>query len=217
MNPFTINDCTLLTRMSGLPPAINLRELRERVVVCSEDVLYHHFCETPLVPLFDNPDYRNDFAVWSKLQLGDRVLAERLGIIDPYECTSMEALRGMLLDLLDERLSELQTVPSVAPGDEFYLKQATTVVFDTGLQVAEPAQLAAAVERITSSSIYFHFLEARRRPPLGLDDFSAWLAEGGAEWQWMIEALQAVDFYFYSLADLRGMLVRILRGEGGEP
>ena len=56
MNPFEIMDCSLLIRMSGLPPAYNLRELRDRVAVCSHDVLYHHFCETPLSPSFVYPE-----------------------------------------------------------------------------------------------------------------------------------------------------------------
>jgi len=57
MNPFEIKDCALLRRMSGLPPAVNLRELRERIVACSPDVLYHHFCDTQLAPSSDYPDY----------------------------------------------------------------------------------------------------------------------------------------------------------------
>ena len=68
----------------GGASGLDLRELRERIAVCGENVLFHHFCETTLRGTFDNPDYRNDFAVWSKLYLGDRVLAERLGILDPY-------------------------------------------------------------------------------------------------------------------------------------
>ena len=84
MRHFEIRDCSLLTRMSGLPAAINLRELRDRLAVCSPNVLYHHFCETQMVTSFDNPDYRNDFAVWVKLHLGDRVLAEQLGIAGPW-------------------------------------------------------------------------------------------------------------------------------------
>jgi len=62
------------------------------------------FCETPLRSTFDNPDDRNDFAVWSKLYLGDRVLAERLGILDPYEYSSLGELRGATLEVIDERL-----------------------------------------------------------------------------------------------------------------
>ena len=84
MVEFAVQDCTLLARMSGLVPAVNLREMRERVAACSTDVIFHHFCETPMVPSFDRPDYRNDFALWVKQHLQDRVLAERLGILDSY-------------------------------------------------------------------------------------------------------------------------------------
>ena len=216
MNPFEIKDCALLTRMCGLTPAVSLRELRERITVCSGSSLYHHFCETPLVPLFDNPDYRNDFAVWVKLDLGDRVLAERLGMIDPYVYDSMDELRADLVDLIDERLSESPQHLPVLPGNEFYFKEAMTVVFDTGERVGSPDRLAEAVRGMTSSSIYFHILEARRRLPAGCDDLCAWLREWGDEWQWMCAALGAIDVYFFSLSDLRTELVRVLTREGDD-
>src|SRR5512145_2966256 len=113
MTPFEVKDCALLLRMSGLPPAVNLRELWDRIAACGADVLYHHFCETTLRPTFDDPDYRNDFAVWSKLYLGDRVLAERLGVLDPYAESGMEELRAATLDIIDDRLGELTMVPWV--------------------------------------------------------------------------------------------------------
>ena len=116
MKPFEVKDCALLMRMSGLPPAMNLRELRDRVAVCDENVLYHHFCETTLRPSFDDPDYRNDFAVWSKLYLGDRVLAERLGILDPYSVGGMEELRAAVIEIIDDRFGELTMVPWSVPG-----------------------------------------------------------------------------------------------------
>jgi hypothetical protein len=59
MSEFEIKDCSLLIRMSGLPSAVNLRELRDRISACSADVLYHHFCETPLSPSFDYPATRS--------------------------------------------------------------------------------------------------------------------------------------------------------------
>src|SRR3972149_3146162 len=94
MTPFEVKDFALLIRISGLPPGMNLREPRDRIASCGENVLSHHFCETPLRPTFDDPDYRNDFAVWAKFYLGDRVLAERLGILDPYSYERMEEVRG---------------------------------------------------------------------------------------------------------------------------
>ncbi|GAB4368126.1 MAG: DUF5752 family protein [Deltaproteobacteria bacterium] len=217
MNPFEIKDCALLVRMSGLPPAINLRELRMRIAACSESVLYHHFCETLLRPTFDNPDYRNDFAVWAKLYLGDRVLAERLGILDPYAMGSIEELRGAVLEILEDRLSEITDVTSVSRGDEFYFLEATTVTFDTGDRIRHPRELAAAVRGMTNGSIYYHFLEARRRLDGKQDDFSFWLQEEPEKNRGLIEALGSIDFYFYSLAELRRQIVQAIsaaRGRG---
>ncbi len=212
MTPFEVKDCALLARMSGLPPAINLRELRERIAVCSENVLFHHFCETPLRGTFDNPDYRNDFAVWAKLYLGDRVLAERLGILDPYEYSSLGELRAATLDVIDERLGESTTIPWARPGDELYFMEATTVVFDTGIRISHPREFAAAIGAMTGGSVYFHFLEARRRPPFGKDDFTAWLLENdnGGKNRLYIEALARIDFYFHSLIHLRRELINVL-------
>lgn len=213
MGDFIIQDCTLLTRTSGMPAAINLRELRDRLATCRQDVLYHHFCETPLVPSFDNPDYQNDFAAWALLQLGDRVLAERLGIINPYIFPDLEKLREQVLDILDERLSEVPVVPSCQSGGELFFTEAVTVVFDTGLRITSPEKLPEAIGKMTNGSIYYHFLEARRRPPVGIDDFSEWLVGFPDQEAWC-SALQTVDFVFFTLTDLRGELVRIM-GKGG--
>jgi hypothetical protein len=210
MKPFAVKDCALLVRMSGLPPAINLRELRERVSACSENVLFHHFCESLLRPAFDHPDYRNDFAVWAKWYLSDRVLAERLGILDPYTVESLEELRAITLDIIDERLSEVVAIPSAAPGDEFYFREATTVVFDTGERVNSPKDLGAAIRKMTNGSIFFHFLEARRRVPVGLDDFSAWLKGEEKKNAKYIRTLESIDFYFHSLSNLKEEIIAAL-------
>jgi hypothetical protein len=213
MTPFEVKDCALLIRMSGLPPAINLRELRERIAVCSGGTLYHHFCETTLRPTFDNPDYRNDFAVWAKLYLGDRILAERLGIMDPYSFASMEDLRVSTLERIDERLGETPMIPWARPGDEFFFMEATTVVFDADIRIEEPAAAAQAIGRMSRGSIYYHFLEALRRPPIGKDDFTAWLIEnGGSEVEPYVRAIASIDFFFHNLSRLQRELVNVLSG-----
>ena len=214
MTSFEVKECALLTRMSGLPPAFNLRELRERIAACSDNVLFHHYCETTLRATFDNPDYRNDFAVWSKLYLGDRVLAERLGILDPYLFPSLEELRAATVEVIDERLGEQTMIPWARPGDEFFFMEATTVMFSAGVRISHPSELADAVRKMTNGSIYFHFLEARRRHTIGKDDFTAWLLEnedGGRNRQY-IEALASIDYQFHTLPDLRVELATRLSG-----
>lgn len=213
MVDFIIQDCTLLSRTSTVPPAINLRELRDRLANCRPQVIYHHFCETTLVPSFDNPDYRNDFAVWAKLYIGDRVLAEQLGIINPYAYTDLEKLREEVLEILDQRLSEVYDIASCQSGSEFFFTEAVTVVFDTGLRVSTPEALPEAIGKMTNGSIYYHFLESRRRKPVGLDDFSTWLSnfpdqEAGRH------NLQMLDYSFSTLTELRNELVQALEKGG---
>lgn len=216
MKEFVVKDCALLVRMSGLPPAINLRELRERIAAAGENVLYHHFFETTLRPSFDDPFYRNDFAVWANLRLRDQALAERLGIIDPYAFDSIEALRAATLEIVDDRLSEVPSVPWAAPGQEFFFTEALTVVFDTGERIVNPRDLAGAIRRMTTGSVYYHFLEARRREPRHEDDFRAWLGEEEA-FRAHRGALAAVDFYFKSLLQLRDALAAALDGVASRP
>jgi hypothetical protein len=69
---------------------------------------------------------------------------------------------------------------------------------------------------MTNGSIYYHFLEALRRPPVRMDDFSAWLLESGEEYEPYLRALGAIDFQFHNLGHLRKDLARALLqvGEG---
>ncbi len=48
MKTFKVKGRALLMKTSDLPPAMNLRELRDRIAACGENVPYHHFCETTL-------------------------------------------------------------------------------------------------------------------------------------------------------------------------
>lgn len=208
---FEVKDCALLLRTSGLPPALNLRELRERIGSAGDNVLAHHFFETSLRPTVDDPFYRNDFAVWASLRLRDAVLAERLGIIDPYACSSMEELRAIVLEILDDRLGEAPTLASCLPGQEFIFLEAVTVVFDTGERIRQPSELAAAIGRMTSGSIYYHFLDARRRPPRRKDDFTAWLLDRGEPIDAYTRRLSSIDFSFRTLPQIREALVQALR------
>jgi len=93
-----------------------------------------------------------------------------------------------------------------APGDEFFFMEATTVVFDTGMRISIPVNSRAPSGAMTGGSVYFHFLEARRRPPFGKDDFTVWLLENddGEKNRPYIEALARIDFYFTPLSTSGG-------------
>lgn len=209
--PFAIKDCTLITRMAGISTAMNLRELQERIRISPEECLFHHFSETVIRPTFDDPEFHNDFAVWARRQLRDRVLAERLGIINPYKLDSLEELRDVVLDILEERLSEVNHIPWAPPGQDFQFMQAVTVVFDTGITLDTPQQLCDQLPHMSHSSIYYHFVEARRRGEDKLDDFTLWLQGFGDGVSPITDALRGVEFYFVSLWELQKRLVSAVK------
>ncbi len=212
--PFNVKDCTLITRMGGVDTAVNLRELRERVSGCPVECLFHHFCETVIRPTFDDPDYRNDLAVWSARSLRDRALAERLGVINPYGLPSLEDLREAVLEVLDERLSEVAYLPWVPRGDEFRFMRAVTVVFDTGIMLESVNDLIEQIPNMSTSSVYYHFIEARRRTPDGADDFTEWLLDFGEGTEPIRNRLASIDFYYLTLPELHRVLNSTLQQEG---
>ncbi len=206
--PFQVRDCTIITRMGGVDTAMNLRELRERVAAIPVECIFHHFHETLIRPTFDDPEFRNDFAVWASRHLRDRVLAERLGILNPYSFEDFEQLRATIIDIIDERLSEIPFIPWVPKGQEFHFMRAATVIFDTGVVLCTPGDLLEHIPKMSLSTIYYHFVEARRRTPNRSDDFTAWLqglTESPLE---IIQALERIDFYFLNLTELKAKLVK---------
>jgi len=204
---FEVKDCAIIRRMGGVDPAINLREVKERLSLCPIECLYFHFCEASISPTFDDQEFRNDFAVWAAKYLRDRILAERLGILNPYKFDDFEQLREKVIEIIDERLAELQYVPAVRKGDDFIFMQAATVLFDTGIKLYEPADLKKHLPAMSNSSIYYHFLEARRRTPDRTDDFTFWLQFFEKPPKNLITALSKVNFYFKNLFDLKQALI----------
>jgi len=206
---FRIKDCALITRMAGISSVMNLRELHERLQVCPLEALYHHFCETQLRASFDDPEFRNDFAIWASRHLGDRALAERVGMLNPYSFANLPALQERLLEIVDERISENPQAAWYPANEEFRFMQAATVIFDTGQTLSTAADLLEVIPKISSSSVYYHFVEARRRTAGRLDDFSAWLKDLPDDTQELEKAFAGIDFYFLNLRELKRALVQI--------
>jgi len=209
---FNVKDCTIIVRMGGVSAAMNLRELRERTAICPIECLYHHFCETLIRPSFDDPEFSNDFAVWTSRYLRDRVLAERLGVINPYSLEDLEQLRATVVELIDERLDEVQGIPWVARGEEFRFLRAATIVFDTGIVFSHPVDFIRQLPNLSNSSLYYHFIEARRRTVDRVDDFTAWLNKLKTKPVRIIQALASVDFYCLNLIELKTALYNSLLG-----
>lgn len=214
---FIIKDCALAAIAVGRR-AQNLRELRDHLLVVHPSCIYHHFWGGLLRPRFDDPEYNNDFASWARHALYDTTLAERLGVIDPAQFRDMEALRQELIDEIEERLDETEFLTWAKRDQQFHFIRSQVVVFDTLLRVDDPAEFADIIPNLTVGSIFYHFIDARRRTENGVDDFRGWLERRG-ECPRLCERLAALDPYFVTLMELRQQLGQIFadyaRGAAG--
>jgi hypothetical protein len=203
--PFCVMDCSLVRCATGRVCS-NLRELSEAICSVPDAVLEHHMMRCALEDHFELHEFPNDLARWCWTGLGDNVLGEQLGLIDPYRQPSTSALRAALVNVLEERLWGLAYVPWSRPGLELHLVQSRLIAYDTGERIVTPAALLEAVERMSPRSLFYHVHDARRRTAGQSDDFSRWLEQCGAEAR-LVTALRAIDFYFLNLSQLRQALV----------
>ena len=161
---FVVNDCALVPLATGVR-AQNLPGLRDGLLAVPADSVYYHFWGGLLRARFDDPEFNNDFAVWARHALHDLPLAERLAVIDPADFVDAEALRQEVLEVVEQRLDEIE-VPAWAPRDrQFHFMRGQLVVFDTGRRLHEPRELVDLLPQLSAGSVFYHLIDARRREP----------------------------------------------------
>ncbi len=206
---FVVKDCALVSLATGLR-AQSLPALREGLLGVPADSVYHHFWGGLLRARFDDPEFSNDFAVWVRHALHDLPLAERLAVIDPAEFADAEALRQEVLEVVEQRLDEIEA-PAWAPRDrQFHFLRGQLVVFDTGRRIHDPRELVELLPQLAPGSVFYHLIDARRREPQGQDDFRAWLAALEDGHEGLIARLAQIDPYFVSLPELRAQYAAVI-------
>jgi hypothetical protein len=208
--PFAIKDCALLVVATG-KRAENLRELRDILAAIHSASIYHHFWGGLLQPRFDDPQFNNDFASWCHYALHDDILAERLAMIDPTDYEDLESLRRELVEVIEDRLDEIQRPEWAKHDQQFHFMRSQIVVFDTRRSIVDPQDLADATLTMSVGSVFYHVIDARRRTPKGVDDFRSWLQSFDDDYIELCGALATVDPYFLNLNELRQQLVTVFR------
>jgi hypothetical protein len=199
---FKIMDCALIAIATG-EKAQNLRELRDLLKNTHPGCLYYHFWGGLLRPKFDDPEYQNDFAVWASSNLHDPKISEQLSVIDPDIFKDIEDLRKEVVEIIDQHLYEREHVPWVKAGQEFHFIRSQIVIFDTGISVSDPETLAGLIHGMSLGSIFYHFIDSRRRTLESKNDFSLWLKGLDNNYKKLADALDKIDPYFSTLSDLR--------------
>jgi hypothetical protein len=203
--PLVIKDCALLAIATGRL-AQSLKELRDQLLAIHPDSIYYHFWGGLLHTRFEEREYNNDFAGWARHGLHDKVLAERLSVIDAAACADLEDLRLELLEVIEHRLDEREVLAFAPADQQFEFIRSQMVVFRTDRRFEAAEELAAFIGQMSVGSVFYHFIDARRRNANRRDDFRNWLAGFDSRYDWLNQCLAGIDPYFTSLTDLRARL-----------
>ncbi|HKK05488.1 MAG TPA: DUF5752 family protein [Gammaproteobacteria bacterium] len=202
---FAVKDCALVAIATGRK-ALTAKELRDHLLAVEVGSVYHHFWGGLLHAHFEEREFNNDFAAWVKHGLHDSILAERLAMLDPTDYPDLEELRQEIVDLIDARLDESESLHWTRASQQFELARSQIVIFDTGNRLSQAGELVDLIPKLSASSIFYHLIDARRRLPEHGNDFSLWLLRFGEEYTDLRAELDGIDPYFGSLSELREQL-----------
>lgn len=214
--PFFIKDCALVALATGRRARM-LQEFRNEITQIDESSIYHHYWGGLLQARFEEREFNNDFAAWIRHGIHDAMLAERLAALDPTDFADLELLRHEIIELIDMRLDECESLLWMRATQQFEFIRSQIIVFDTERCLQQPAELASAIEQFSTSSIFYHFIDARRRTQHRCDDFSDWLAGFGTQFNGLRKHIAGIDPYFGSLAELRIQLAQLFQTYFQEP
>jgi hypothetical protein len=208
--PFHFLGCWELREMLGRR-AYDERELLEHLEEVPLDSIYFHthscFLRERTLPYA----YPNDFATWAAIQVRDRVLGEKLGIVDPQDVADLESLRAEVVSLVDDHLSEIGSVPRVMFGEPFYFMQSRVLEIPTGVKVRTLREFRAALAEVDAAVVYLHVVEARGRKGRRRNDFAVWIDEqlGLPE---LAAAVARLNPFPFGLEALRRRLIALCDG-----
>jgi len=209
--PFAFVGCIELREILGRR-ARDERELMEALEQVPAESIYYHTDSVFLRRASGATVYANDFANWVGAQIGDHVLAERLGMVDPFQFGTLEDLREELVSIVAEHIADLSPVPRVVFGEPFFFVRSHLVEVPTGLEVRTLAEFRRAAAEVDMSAIYLHALDARVRRGIPGGHFAQWIGrELGLVG--LADRLSRVNPYLGGLEDLRRRILELLDAE----
>jgi hypothetical protein len=205
--PFSFVGCVELKEMLGRRARDEMELLEHMEEIPAESIYYHTYSYFLRYRYLKGP-YPNDFATWVAHEVGDNVLGERLGILNPFAFDSVEALRNEIISIIDDHLQEIPVVPGIVHGEPFEFMSSRIIEIPTGIEVETFEDFLAALEEVDVSVIYFHVFEAQLRMGKRESDFAIWLETAVGQKE-LADRLNNIDPYLLSLEELRAQIIAI--------
>jgi len=203
--PFEFTGCVELRQLLGLR-AETEKELVGFLKQVSLNSVFYHTHGSLLRHRYRAGMYFNDFATWVAIEVRDRVLGERLAVLDPLDFETLDDLRDRIISAIDEHLKSMTIIPRVVYGEPFDFKESLIVEVPTGTKVHTLEEFRKALSEVDDRAIYYHGLEARVRLERRRNDFSAWLGDA-LDLPSLAAKVEALDPYIGGLERVRAQML----------
>lgn len=209
--PFLFLGCIELREILG-QRARDERELMEQLEQVPRDSVYYHTHSVFLRHSLITEVFPNDLANWVASQIQDEVLAERLGMVDPFQFPSLEELREELVSIIDHHVATLHPVPRVVFGDPFFFVQSHVIEVSTGLDARTLEGFRRCLAVVEASAIYYHAMDARVRRGIPGGEFAQWVG-GELGLTALAEKIVRINPYLGGLEQVRLEMLRLMDAE----
>lgn len=207
--PFVFDTELRLVVLTGMR-ARSLAQLRQMITRVPGSSIFFHTHQEYLAHNFQKPVYYNDFAVWVSQALREEALAEKLAAIDLLAFTTIRDLRSAIVSTIDDYVAGAhRPLLECRPEEAFHFCRSRSFILPTGLVAHDVAEFFEQLPHISSSSLYFHFFEARLRLGRRTSDFSRWLKDRGRGD--LARAIDDLNPYVRTLDELKDDIVHIGR------
>jgi hypothetical protein len=207
--PFRFSSCMELREVLG-KRAMDEHRLLELIEEAPADSIYYHTHSYYLRHAYTQQLYPNDFATWIVSYAQDRVLGERLAVLDPFEFSDIEQLRDEIMSIMADHLNHSTAVARCIVSEPFEFIRSHVIEIPLGLEVRTLWEFRDALADVEVGAVYNHVCEARmRKKPLSVD-FAYWLSsEGGLGLQELALKVEQVGRLGLSLEGMRNKILRL--------
>jgi len=189
--------------------ANTLNELRTGLSQANDASIFYHTFQSLGRHHFLTEGFSNDFAQWILAALNRPQLAERLAGLDVRDYVSLAELRADMVRIVSEYCAEHPQEAEVSGFEPFYFCECAEVTAPLGAPAQSLSEFREGLKRLSTNTLYYHFLISRLRLQLQTNDFSLWLQSVMGR-EDLARRINRIDIYTNTLESARDEMVRIV-------
>ena len=210
-NPFYFYTSSNLVELTG-EKANTLEELLVLLRRCSGSAIFYHVFQSYRDRHFVIEKYHSDFAQWISTSLDEEPLAERLGVLDVRDFTSIRSLRESTIKIIEDYVQKYPQIKGKQAKTPFFFCQSMSMVMPTKYIAWGLENFYQIIEKIGIQSIHYHLIEARLRLGIHTNDFSYWFRDSLKK-EKLAQRIEGIDIYLYTLEEIRKMILHYIEKE----